>query len=99
MKKYTQEISKDLNEFANDMHALLSATADVAEDAVVEARKRLSAALESGKDAYGYLQEVQEEVVDGAKAADKVVRDYPYHAIGIAFCIGALVGLFLTRRD
>jgi ElaB/YqjD/DUF883 family membrane-anchored ribosome-binding protein len=96
MKKYTQGISRDLNEFANDVHALLSATADVAEDAVVEARKRLSAALESGKDAYGNLQE---EVVDGAKAADKIVRDYPYHAIGIAFCIGALVSLLLTHRD
>ena len=96
MKWYTQRISRDLSEIADDLHALLGATADVAEEAVVEARKRLSAALETGIDAYGRLEE---EVGDGAKAADKVVRAYPYHAIGIAFCIGALFGFLFTSRD
>jgi ElaB/YqjD/DUF883 family membrane-anchored ribosome-binding protein len=96
MKKYTQGISRDVSEFADDVHALLTATADVAEDAVVEARKRLAAALESGKDAY---ESLEEEVADGAKAADKVIRAYPYQAVGVAFCIGALFGLLFTRRD
>ncbi len=96
MKKYTQGISRDLSGIADDLHALLTATADVAEDTVVGARKRLSAALETGKDAYDRLED---EVLDGAKAADKVVRDYPYHAIGIAFCIGALLGFLAGNRD
>ncbi len=96
MKRYTKGISRDLGEIADDVHALLSATVDMAEDAVVEARRRLSAALEAGKDAYGSLED---EVEDGAKAVDRAVRDYPYHAIGIAFCVGALCGFLLTRRD
>lgn len=96
MKRYTQGISRDLNEIADDLHTLLNATADVAEEAVENARKRLSAALETGKDVYEHLEE---EAVDGAKAADKVVRSYPYHAIGIAFCVGALLGFLASSRD
>ncbi|MBE0557152.1 MAG: DUF883 domain-containing protein [Proteobacteria bacterium] len=96
MKKHTQGISRDLSEIVGDLHTLLNATADVAEDAVAEARKRLSAALETGKDVYGRLED---EVSDGAKAADKVVRSYPYHAVGIAFCVGALLGFLMSSRD
>ena len=96
MKRYAKGISRDVNEIAGDLNALLNATADVAEDAVVEARKRLSAALETGQDAYGRLEE---DIEDGAKAVDRAVRDYPYHAIGIAFCVGALLGFLFTRSD
>ena len=96
MKKKTQGISRDLSEIADDLRTLLNATADVAEDAIAKARKRLSVALETGKDGYDHLED---EVVDGAKTADKVVRSYPYHAIGIAFCIGALLGFLVSNRD
>jgi ElaB/YqjD/DUF883 family membrane-anchored ribosome-binding protein len=34
----------------------------------------------------------------GVKAADRVVRDHPYEAIGIAFGIGILLGILLNRK-
>jgi ElaB/YqjD/DUF883 family membrane-anchored ribosome-binding protein len=80
---------------AEDARALLAATADVAGEKVSEARTRLADALESAKQVAGL---VRDKAVEGAKAADEVVRDNPYQAIGIAFGVGALVGYLATRR-
>jgi ElaB/YqjD/DUF883 family membrane-anchored ribosome-binding protein len=73
----------------------MAATADVAGEKVGEARKRLAAALDSAKEIAG---RVRDKAVEGAKAADQAVRDKPYHAIGIAFGVGAIVGYFVMRR-
>jgi ElaB/YqjD/DUF883 family membrane-anchored ribosome-binding protein len=73
----------------------MAATADVAGDKVNEARKRLAAALENGKQIYG---NVRDKAVEGAKAADKTVRENPYQAIAIALGVGALIGYLAARR-
>jgi len=79
-----------------DAQALLTATVHVAEEKVVEARKRLAAAIERGKET---LSNVQEKAVAGAKATDQVIRDHPYHAIGVALGVGVLIGFLLNRRN
>ncbi len=84
-----------MGQLADDARALMTATADVAGDKVSEARKRLAAALESGKEIYG---RAREKAVEGVKAADEVVHEHPYQAIGIAFGVGALVGYLVSRR-
>jgi ElaB/YqjD/DUF883 family membrane-anchored ribosome-binding protein len=43
------------------------------------------------------VQNAEEKAVEGAKAADKVIRTHPYQTIGIAFGLGLLIG-FLARR-
>ena len=68
MSKETQAISQDVSQLAEDARALMAATADVAGEKVGEARKRLAAALERGKELYG---QVREKAVAGAKAADE----------------------------
>jgi ElaB/YqjD/DUF883 family membrane-anchored ribosome-binding protein len=95
MSKQTQAISNDMGQLAEDARALMAATADVAGEKVSEARKRLAAALESGKEIYG---RVREKAVEGVKAADEVVHEHPYQAIGIAFGVGALIGYLVSRR-
>ena len=95
MNKPMQAVSNEIDTLAEDARALMAATADVAGDKVAEARKRLGAALESGKELYG---RVRDKAVEGAKAADETVREHPYQAIGIAFGVGALLGYLLTRR-
>ncbi|MDB6027216.1 MAG: protein ElaB [Verrucomicrobiales bacterium] len=95
MNKQTQAVRDDLGTLAEDARALLSATADVAGDKVGEARQRLAAALESGKEMYG---RVRDKAVEGAKATDKAVHEHPYKAMGIALGVGALVGYLLARR-
>jgi len=80
---------------AEGARALMAATADVAGEKVGEARQRLTAALENGKELYG---RVRDTAVDCAKATDKSVRQNPYRAIGIGFGVGALTGYLLGRR-
>jgi len=95
MNKETQAISNDLNQLAEDARALMAATADVAGEKVGEARKRLAAALEHGKEIYG---RVRVKAVEGAKAADEAVHAHPYESIGIALGVGAILGYLAARR-
>jgi ElaB/YqjD/DUF883 family membrane-anchored ribosome-binding protein len=96
MKKHKQADENDTGSLAEDARALMAATADVAGDKVAEARKRLAAALASGKELIG---RVREKAVERAKAADQVVRENPYQSIVIAFGVGAVIGFLLARRD
>ena len=95
MNKHKQAISNDLGTLADDARALMAATADVAGDKVGEARQRLAAALENGKEMYA---RVRDQAAEKARAADEAVREHPYQAIGIAFGVGALLGCLLARR-
>ena len=95
MQKETQASSNDPGTLADDARALMAATADVAGDKVGEARKRLAAALERGKELYG---RVRDKTVEGAQAADEAVREHPYQAMGIALGVGVLIGYLVSRR-
>jgi ElaB/YqjD/DUF883 family membrane-anchored ribosome-binding protein len=44
------------------------------------------------------FQRAEEKAVERAKAADKVIRDHPYHTIGLAFGLGLLIGILARRR-
>jgi ElaB/YqjD/DUF883 family membrane-anchored ribosome-binding protein len=96
MDKQGQSVSNDLGTLAEDARALMTATAGVAGEEISEARKRLAAALENGKEIYG---RVRDRAVEGAKATDHAVRENPYQAIGIALGVGALLGYLLARRS
>jgi ElaB/YqjD/DUF883 family membrane-anchored ribosome-binding protein len=89
----TEEAGEHLLE---DAQALLVATAHVAEEKVVEARKRLTAAIEKGKETWN---SVQEKAIAGAKATDQVIRDNPYKSLAVAVGVGAIIGYLLRRRD
>ena len=96
MDKHKQTSENDMGTLAEDARALMAATADVAGDKVAEARRRLAAALDSGKQIFG---RVREKAVEGAKAADELVRENPYQTLVIAFGVGAVIGFLLGRRN
>ncbi len=98
MKTHTiaSELAEPAENLIEDAQELLAATAHVAEEKVIEARKRLAAAIGKGKDAW---RAVQNKAVSGAKATDRVIRDHPYHSIGIALGVGILLGFLVRRRD
>ena len=95
MNEETRITRNAMDTLADDARALMAATADVAGEKVSEARKRLAAALENSREIYG---RVREKAVEGAKVADAAVQEHPYHAIGIALGVGALVGYLMVRR-
>ena len=95
MNKQTRAISGDAGTFAKGASTLLAATADVPGDKVAEARKRLAAALEHGKEPLG---RVRGKAVGGAKATDQFVRENPYQTIAIALGVGAMIGYMIAHR-
>jgi len=95
MRRNTTTAHADVESLADDAKALLAATGHLAEEKVVEARKRLTAALARGKEAW---EHIQNRAVAGATATDHAIHEHPYHAIGLAFGVGTLLGFLLTRR-
>jgi ElaB/YqjD/DUF883 family membrane-anchored ribosome-binding protein len=91
----TEQIVRDLKTVARDAEDLIKATAGEVSDKARDARARLSTALSAAKET---CDRWEEKAVAGAKATDKVVRDHPYEAVGIAFVAGALLGVLLTRK-
>jgi ElaB/YqjD/DUF883 family membrane-anchored ribosome-binding protein len=95
MSKQTDAISNDMGQLAEDARALMAATADIVGDKVEGARKRLAAALDSGKEMCGH---VKDDVIEGAKVADKAMHEHPYKAIATGVGVGALFGYLIARR-
>lgn len=95
MSNQTETIGDNLDILIEDARALINATMDVAGDKVGEARKRLSAALESAKE---IGDSFREQAKAKTQAADEVVRENPYQAIAIGVGAGALLGYYLGRR-
>jgi ElaB/YqjD/DUF883 family membrane-anchored ribosome-binding protein len=96
MKKHATHARNDLRSLAEDAQTLLTATTDVAGDKVAEARKRLIAAIEKGKETW---INVHDKAVEGTKAADHVIRHRPYQAIEVAFGVGTILGFLLSVRN
>jgi ElaB/YqjD/DUF883 family membrane-anchored ribosome-binding protein len=94
-----ERVLQDLNTLARDSEALLKATADDLSEKAKGARARLAAALQRARATYA---ELQQQTVASAKAAakraDTVIRDHPYHSIGVAFGVGLLVGVLVARK-
>jgi Uncharacterized conserved protein len=95
-KNNSTAATNNLESLANDAKALLAATADVAEAKVIEARQRLSDALEKGKDAWEFARD---KAVEGAEVTDETIRGNLYSAIGVAFGVGAVLGFLISRRE
>ena len=95
MDKKAQATSNDLDTLAEDARTLIAATADVGGEKVQEARNRLVAALEHGKEIY---DRVRDKTVEGVKATNESVHEHPYQAIVIALGVGAILGCLVARR-
>jgi len=96
MDKHKKTDENGISTLAEDTRALMAATADVAGDKIAEARRCLSAAVDNGREVLG---RVRERAVEGAKAADQVVRENPYQTVAVAFGVGAVIGFLLARRN
>jgi ElaB/YqjD/DUF883 family membrane-anchored ribosome-binding protein len=91
----TEKLLQDLREVVEDGEELLRAGANELSDKGTAARARLASALEGAKETG---RKLQEKTAEGAKAADRVIRDNPYQSIGIAFGVGLLIGVLINRR-
>jgi len=94
-----ERVMADLKSLVHDSEDLLKATAGDVSEKAKEARSRLTAALERAK---GSCENLQQQTVASAKAAakkaDAAIRTHPYESIGVAFGVGLLIGVLVTRK-
>lgn len=94
-----ERLMEDLQTLTRDAEDLLKATAGDVSDKAKEARSRVTAALERAKGTYLNLQaQTLARAKAAAKKADTVIRDHPYESIGVAFGVGLLIGVLVTRK-
>jgi ElaB/YqjD/DUF883 family membrane-anchored ribosome-binding protein len=91
----TDRLLTDLKRIVRDSEDLLHTTKDAVGDRADEVRERLTAALDAAKRT---CLQLEGKAVEGAKAADKVVREHPYQSIGVAFGVGLLIGVLVARN-
>lgn len=90
-----ERLAADIKLLAHDAEELLKATAGEAGEKIKEVRQRLSKALESARTT---CEDLQDQTMETAKAADEAIREHPYESIGIAFGVGIVLGWLVGRR-
>jgi ElaB/YqjD/DUF883 family membrane-anchored ribosome-binding protein len=90
-----EKVKEDLRVLVHDAEALLKATAGDMSEKAKDVRSRLTETLEKAK---ATCQRLQEKTVGAAQATDKVIRAHPYESIGIAFGVGLLLGVLVSRK-
>ena len=91
----TDRLVSDLKTVTKDAEELLKTVSGEEGNGSHDLRMRLSSAIDSAKETYRRLEE---KAVAGAKATDKVIREHPYESLGVAFGLGLLVGVLVTRK-
>jgi len=91
----TDRIVTDLKRIVSDSETLLHTTKESVGDKAEEVRERLADAVAAAKRT---CRQLEDKAVEGAKAADHVIREHPYQSIGLAFGIGLLIGALVTRK-
>ena len=94
-QKIESHASDDLRALLQEAEQALSSTAGEAGEKFDELRSRLRSAIDNGK--YS-LERMRAEAIRRARQADKLVRENPYYAVGVAAGVGAIVGLLVARR-
>ena len=91
----TDRLVTDLKRIVRDSEDLLHTTKDAVGDKAEEVRERLTGALDAAKRT---CRDLEDKAVEGAKAADHAIREHPYQSIGVAFGVGLLIGVLVTRK-
>lgn len=92
---YSDEAAAELREIMRHAGALLDATAGEADDRIQKAREKLEEQLAVTKKKYA---DFEDSLGDKFQAADRIIHDKPYHAVGGSFLLGLLLGWFMSRK-
>lgn len=89
----------DLRLVVADTEELLRATANQAGEGAAVARARIQENLQVVKGRMASAEDALiERTRDAAKEADRYVHDNPWQAVGVSACIGAIVGMLISKR-
>lgn len=94
-----EKLVDDVKVVLHDADVLLRETAGQIGDKAKDARERLERGVRLAKERLADIQQQSvEQAKVAAKATDEFVHDHPWQSVGIAFAVGALVGLVISRR-
>ena len=88
-------MAAELREIIRHAGALVDATADEADERVQKVREQLEKRLDAAKSKYADLDGLLDEKL---QAADRILHEKPYHAVGGSFLLGLLLGWFMSRK-
>jgi ElaB/YqjD/DUF883 family membrane-anchored ribosome-binding protein len=98
---YKDLISKDssLEKLVDDLMLVVQGAEEFAEangaNLQNDQKEEITSRLQQIKDG---CRRVRQHAVEGAVAADKLMRRYPYSTIGVAFAAGLIVARLLPRK-
>ena len=95
IERSTERLLQELHAIVHDGEELLRTSPPESGEKGQAAREKLAAALEVAKET---RRRLEESAVTGAKQADRLIREYPYQSLGIAFGIGLLIGVLANRK-
>jgi ElaB/YqjD/DUF883 family membrane-anchored ribosome-binding protein len=90
-----EKLVRDVRVVLQDAENLIKATSGMIGEEAREARARLAGALLVARDT---VEKIERETVASAQKADRMVRENPYQAIGVAFGVGMVLGFLIARR-
>jgi ElaB/YqjD/DUF883 family membrane-anchored ribosome-binding protein len=90
-----EKLAEDLRVLIRDAEALLKDGAAEAGGKLEDLKSRLKDSVDQMKETY---QRFEDKAVAGAQATDKVIREHPYESLGVAFGVGLLIGVLVTRK-
>ena len=99
---YKDLISEEasLEKLVDDLMRVVQGATEFADAAGVnlaaEPRAELATRLENLRQSCRHLKQ---QVFAGARATDKLMRQYPYSSIGFGFALGLLAGALLKRQS
>jgi ElaB/YqjD/DUF883 family membrane-anchored ribosome-binding protein len=95
IEQSTEKLLQDLKAVVHDGEELLKAGTQELSERGLAARERLAAALEVARDTQ---HKIEERAMAGVKATDRLIREYPYQSVGVAFGVGMLIGVLVNRK-
>ncbi len=90
-----EAVVHDFRSLIDDAKSLIAVTAEIKDEKVADARRRLESALSTGREKLGEVQEHARESLDAANAC---VRRHPFESMAVALGVGAVFGYLITRR-
>ena len=95
METSADKLVRDVRMVVQDAEELIKATAGDIEEKTREARAKLAGALVVAKES---LNRAEDAAGQGVRAADALIRDYPYPSLSLALVAGLFLGVLLARR-
>ncbi|MEO5797343.1 MAG: DUF883 family protein [Rhodoferax sp.] len=94
-----EQLVSDIKSVISEAEEMLNDTADQSGDKISQLRARVKARLSDARERLVDAEAaLRHHTKKAARATDDYVHESPWTAVGVAACVGLLVGLIIGRR-